>query len=229
MKKRNIIVAVLKWYLKRKVHRFIMWSSIKAGLLLLSPNLVMYLFIALSNESDFSQINRNFDILSYIGVGFILFGFLFPSIIYPVWKETMDTHIYQCQKLNSLFAIYDIDCFKDDMDTTINNCSMSSQQQSQIEDLHDLINQQKFSLKNESLNNLVKNFGEKLEKFDDFCGYNMQPVGTCGFRVPNGGVHTAIRVIHSQGSELKSLYGQIFDAKIKLEEKSWKRFFYKSV
>ncbi len=234
MKKSKLIITIEKILsfveriLQRKAERFVMTTFCSAGLCLLAPSFIFYAIAYVTAKGDLSNVKYEMDVCSYIGLFLIILGPIIHFFVFPVINHSFKNYIHICQSLNKLFSIYACSQFEMDMIHTYNNCLLFSCQIDKIEELYYTINDKSFSVKDDDLNNAVKSFGEKLQTFDSFCSLHMFPYSPNGdVRVPSEMAPSLNKKIYDDCRELIELYNNIHLKKIKLEEKSFYRFFVK--
>ena len=221
------IISLIKWYLEHKAKKYVMWTFCEAGLLLLSPNIVLVIISAIAGENKVGSATIFTDALSYIGVFFVLFGPLCQFILFPIVGWKFKRYSKSLEKLNNIFSVYGCSAFKSDMENTYNNCLLFIHQRDKMGLLIKMINDDEYSIQDDQLNALVKKFGKKLETFRTYCAGKMKPYNS------DGDVHVPFEErnslvcdwIHDSSEELISLFQKINSWKMTLKDKSFFRFF----
>lgn len=155
------IISLIKWYLEHKTKKYVMWTFCEAGLLLLSPNIFLVIISAIAGEKFVDSASVLTDTLSYIGVFFVLFGPFCQFILFPIACGKFKRYSKNLEKLDDIFLVYGCSAFKSDMENTYNNCLLYDYQLKKIETLMDKINDDEYSIQDDELNDVVKNFGKK--------------------------------------------------------------------
>ena len=222
----NNLMSFLKWYLEHKAKKYVMVTFCEAGLLLLSPNIIIALIVAFKSINGDLSFERSLDVLSYIGIGFIILGPILHYVVIAIVKYKIKNYKYMCDMLSSIFKIYDVDQFEQDFINTYNNQLLFCYQLDKIDDLCERINSDKFSLKNKRYNEIVKQFGKKLDSFSYYCSTQMHPYNKNGdVKVFSGTPASVNKKIYDDCCSLIDEYKSIWNLKMKLEEEDFSRFF----
>lgn len=219
-------MSFLKWYLEHKAKKYIMVTFCEAGLLLLSPNIIIALIATFTSINSNLSFERSLDVLSYIGIAFIILGPIFHYVVIAIVEYKIKNYKHICDMLSSIFKIYDVDQFEQDFINTYNNQLLFRYQLDKIEDLCERINSDKFSLKNKRYNEIVKQFGDVLDSFRSYCAGKMRPYNKDGdVKVFSGMSSSVNKKIYDDCCSLIEEYKTIWKLKMKLEEENFFRFF----
>jgi hypothetical protein len=222
----NRLVSFLKWYLEHKAKKYIMVTFCEAGLVLLSPNIIIALIVAFKSIDGDLSFERSLDSLSYIGIGFIILGPILHYVVFAIVKYKIKNYKYICDMLSSIFKIYDVNQFEEDFISTYDNCRLFSNQLDKIFDLCEKINDYNFSLKNKQYNKIVKKFGKDLESFNSYCSLQMYSYNEYGdVKVPPDMASSVNKRIYDNCCSLIEEYKSIWELKKNLEEENFSRFF----
>lgn len=221
----NRLVSFLKWYLEHKAKKYIMVTFCEAGLVLLSPNIIIALIVAFKSIDGDLSFERSLDSLSYIGIGFIILGPILHYVVFAIVKYKIKNYKYICDVLSSIFKIYDVDQFEQDFINTYNNQLLFRYQLDKIDDLCERINSDKFSLKNKRYNEIVKQFGDVLGSFRSYCAGKMRPYNKDGDVKVFSGTPSVNKRIYDDCCSLIKEYKSIWKLKMNLEEEKFSRFF----
>ncbi|HEY4651091.1 MAG TPA: hypothetical protein VIG72_06735, partial [Pontibacter sp.] len=224
-------LVLAEFYVRGRLVSRISLSLIGAGISILGfSNVIPYVAVLIRPELSNSIETQN-NVFMTIALILIVTGCLIPIFI-RVFGYYKSLYVKDIEKINKIYAVYDIDTFDYDMLHITNNQSIFDYQIDRIEEFYNVLLSSDFYFYDTKTNDLVKKFGNELSSFNSAMSLRVSPSGS------NPHLYDIPRAVYSQAqlaqvqkeiaddcTKLRNSYREMKSQLDKLQTKRFFRFF----